>query len=191
MEETYNIWKFFAVLTLIGLGLTAILSIALLLPIDKDLINLVSNGIIYTLEITGTSLTFIGLLTFYFLLKGYNAKDIWLSLVYTYVIRKFSKTETTVSFVTMPDGTTKNLNVNDKIAKTTNHSLSKLSITFKNDDAKLVWYLPLTHESRRLAMSMFTDIKTELNQQTNGYVFSNITHDKGNRYVANGYKDKQ
>ena len=40
MEETYNIWKFFAVLTLIGLGLTAILSIALLLPIDKDLINL-------------------------------------------------------------------------------------------------------------------------------------------------------
>ena len=81
------------------------------------------------------------------------------------------------------------INPRNRITRKANRSLLSLDIIVKNDTAELTWWLPLNHESKELLVKMFPNIRAELNQILPTYVFSDITNDKGNRYLARAHKN--
>lgn len=119
-------------------------------------------------------------------LKGQTFHELFLSLKATFLIRRYCHSESSDSFVTA-DG--KMINPRNRITRKANRSLLSLDIIVKNDTAELTWWLPLNHESKELLVKMFPNIRAELNQILPTYVFSDITNDKGNRYLARAHKN--
>jgi hypothetical protein len=82
----------------------------------------------------------------------------------------------------------KHITTSNKVNNRANRSLHTLNVLFTKQTATLTWNLPYNHESKELLVTLFPNIKTELNQLATDYIFNDITNVKRNLYKATAYR---
>lgn len=117
----------------------------------------------------------------YWLIKGYGISNFWRSLWVTFAIRQYCHMVTQDALL-IGNGHPKSST--NHITRRANRSLNTLNVCFRQNRAELTWHLPFNHESKERLISLFPNIKTQLNQLAKDYVFNDITNVKGNYYRA-------
>ncbi|WP_206911399.1 hypothetical protein IGL98_003368 [Enterococcus sp. DIV0840] len=115
-----------------------------------------------------------------------SVKNIYKSYEATYLIRKFAYIDENESYQSQ-----NSKNRKDKTIRKTNRSINTLVINFKNDTATMISKLPFNNESIKLIKDNFPNIRAELNELDENFLFSDITRKKRRKYQSTAKKIKK
>lgn len=112
-----------------------------------------------------------------------SIKNIFKSHNATHTMRKFAHTYGSKRNIDCPTETNETLQI-----KKCNHSLQTLVVTYHEDSASMTITLPSDHEGQKIIKALFPDMKAELNELDNNFLFSDIIRRRNRTYETNAKK---
>lgn len=190
MINKFNIYKLLLALFTICSSLAAVMMLVVYLT-ENSANNILNTKILYfilkcdLLFILAAALLITAEII-YRVNTGDSVKNIYKSYEATYLIRKFAYIEE--NRITQSQDTK---NRKDKIIRKANLSINTLVVNFKNDIATMKVKLPFSNESRKLIEDNFPDIKEEMNNLDENFLFNDITRKKRREYQSTAKKIKK
>ncbi|MGK0627019.1 hypothetical protein ACSFCR_08715 [Enterococcus faecalis] len=183
MINKFNIYKLLLTLFTICSVLVAIMMLVVYLT-ENPTSNILNTKILYfflkcdLLFILATALLITAEII-YRVNIGDSVKNIYKSYEATYLIRKFAYIEENE-----PLQSQDKKNRKDKTIWKVNLSINTLVVNFKNDTASMKVKLPFSNENRKFIEDNFPDIKEEMNNLDENFLFNNITRKKRRHFQS-------
>lgn len=112
-----------------------------------------------------------------------SIKNIFKSHNATRTMRKFAHTYGSKRNIDCPTETNETLQI-----KKCNHSLQTLVVTYYEDSANMKITLPADHEGQKMIKALFPDMKAELNELDDNFLFSDIVRRRNRTYQTTAKK---